>query len=276
MSPCIMGIVNLTPDSFWEGSRHATASEAFQTMERMLDAGAAMIDLGAASSRPGTLMPTMEEEWARLQPVLQPLRRHFPQAAISIDSFHSEIVRRAYDLIGPFTVNDISAGEDDAQMLTTAGALKLPFIAMHKRGRPDEMTGLTDYSDLAGELRQYFTQIQTQARAVGIPELIIDPGFGFAKTTAQNYELLGRLPELRPLPSPAAPTDALSHPRLLVGISRKSMVYKPLGITPQEALPATTALHLYALQQGVDILRAHDVREAVQALKLYQILSVGL
>ena len=263
-----MGIVNLTPDSFWEGSRHATASEAFQAMEAMLDAGAAMIDIGAASSRPGTLMPTPDEEWARLLPVLQPLRRHFPQAAISIDSFHSEIVRRAYDLIGPFTVNDISAGEDDEQMFACAGSLGLPLIAMHKRGRPDEMAGLTDYSDIVGELRQYFTQALERAQAAGIPELIIDPGFGFAKTVEQNYELLRGLSELRP---PALHPWA-SPPRLLVGISRKSMIYKPLDLTPELALPATTALHLYALQQGADILRVHDVKEAVQALRLYQML----
>jgi len=250
-TPQVMGIVNITPDSFYAKSRQQTVDEMLTTVSRMVEEGAAMVDIGAVSSRPGAVMVSIREEWSRLAPVLGCFRRHFPDIVVSVDTFRSEVVERVFDAIGPFVVNDISAGEDDPRMFGVAARLQLPVVAMHQK----EMCG----TDVVKEVRDFFTSVLHRAREAGLMQIILDPGFGFAKTMEQNYELLSGLSSLFVFP------DVLT----LIGLSRKSMIYKPLGITPDEALPATSALHLYALQQGVDILRVHDVAEARQMIQLH-------
>jgi len=255
----IMGIVNLTPDSFYEASRVRQA-DVMSRIQEMLADGADVIDLGACSTRPGSPQPSLEEEWARLEPALREIRGYSP--LISIDTYRSEIVRRVYDIIGPFIVNDISAGHIDSQMLTTVGQLELPYIAMHMRGTPENMQQFTEYTDIVEDVKAYFREFALRAADAGIKEWILDPGFGFSKTIEQNYELLSRLAELQELGRP-----------ILVGVSRKSMIYKKLGITPEEALPATQVLHHTALERGATWLRVHDVAPAVQTALLYQEIS---
>ena len=273
----IMGILNLTPDSFYAGSR-VPGADALSRARRMWADGADVVDLGACSTRPGAPQPSLEEEWARLEPVLfemagyalfgdsgplplsgggQAPGRDFPP--ISIDTYRAEIVRRAYETIGPFLVNDISAGGMDPEMLETVGRLGLPYVAMHMRGTPENMQGLTDYDDVVEEVLRYFRDFGAKAADAGIREWILDPGFGFAKTVEQNYELLRRLREI---------TQAFNRP-VLVGLSRKSMIYKVLGITPEEAMPATQTLNMLALERGATWLRVHDVAPAVQTARLY-------
>ena len=273
----IMGILNLTPDSFYAGSRVAGA-DVLSRARRMWADGADVVDLGACSTRPGAPQPSLEEEWARLEPVLlemagyalpgdsgplplsgggQAPGREFPP--ISIDTYRAEIVRRAYETIGPFLVNDISAGGMDPEMLETVGRLGLPYVAMHMRGTPETMQGLTDYDDVVEEVLRYFRNFGAKAADAGIREWILDPGFGFAKTVEQNYKLLRRLREI---------TQAFNRP-VLVGLSRKSMIYKVLGITPEEAMPATQTLNMLALERGATWLRVHDVAPAVQTARLY-------
>lgn len=255
----IMGIVNLTDDSYFEQSRCGGTDEVLARVYDMVEEGASIIDIGACSTRPGSVPVGAEEEWRRLAPVLKAVRSEFPDLRISIDSYWSEVVSRSYDLIGDFIVNDISAGEDDPQMLPTVGELGLTYVAMHKRGTPQTMQSLTDYNDIVGDLKAYFNGFAQKALQFEINDWILDPGFGFAKTIDQNYELLSRLGEFSSSGKP-----------ILVGVSRKSMIYKLLNITPQEALPATQVLHLKALQAGADILRVHDVAEAARTVALYR------
>ena len=250
----IMGIVNLTEDSFYAASR-ADVSTALARIRRMQAEGADLVDLGACSTRPGAAQPSLEEEWARLEPVLRQLSA---ESAVSIDTYRSEIVRRAYDLIGPFMVNDISAGALDPSMLETVGELGLPYVAMHMRGTPETMQQQTAYQDIVADVKAYFEAFAARAEAAGIREWLLDPGFGFAKTLEQNYRLLNRLDALTVFGKP-----------ILVGVSRKSMVYKPLGITPEEALPATQVVQFAALEKGATWLRVHDVAEAVRTARLY-------
>lgn len=258
----IMGIVNLTDDSYFPDSRCATASESIERILHLCKEGATIIDIGACSTRPGSDPIGVQEEWRRLEPVLTVIKRDFPHLHISVDTYWSEIVRRAYDLIGSFMVNDISAGEDDSLMLQTVGNLGLEYVAMHKRGTPKTMTGLTDYEDVTREVLNYFEDFSLKASDYGIKGWILDPGFGFAKTIDQNYELLRHLDKFK-----------VSGRKILVGVSRKSMIYRKFDISPEESLPATQVLHLKALQNGADILRVHDVAEAVRTVSLYQMLS---
>jgi dihydropteroate synthase len=202
------------------------------------------------------------EEWRRLEPVLKAFRAAYPHVKISVDTYFSEVVARAYDLIGDFIVNDISAGEDDPRMLPLVGRLGLTYVAMHKRGNPQVMQSLTDYNDILGDLVAYFNLFVQKALRFEIKDWMLDPGFGFAKTMSQNYELLSGLGSLKSFGRP-----------LLVGVSRKSMIYKLLDISPEEALPATQAVHLKALQNGVDVLRVHDVKEALQTVALYRVMG---
>ena len=278
-----MGIVNLNGDSFYAGSR-AAGADAIARARQMWADGADVVDLGACSTRPGSTQPSLEEEWSRLEPVLRSLsvvpstrkadfvlepsknRTSSTQKAdfvleprISIDTYRAEIVRRAYEVIGPFLVNDISAGEMDPEMLSTVGRLGLPYVAMHMRGTPETMQSLTDYDDVVAEVIRYFREFEKKAADAGIREWILDPGFGFAKTIEQNYELLGRLDEVK---------EAFSQ-AILVGLSRKSMIYKVLGITPEEAMPATQVLNFAALERGATWLRVHDVVPAIETAKLY-------
>jgi dihydropteroate synthase len=286
----IMGIVNLTPDSFYAGSR-VQADAALERIQSMREEGADVIDLGACSTRPGSPQPSLEEEWRRLEPVLTeiagkasltntprtqttsfvlgPAKNLTPctrtdnsvlGTSVSIDTYRSEIVRRVYDTIGPFIVNDISTGQMDEKMLETVGRLGLPYVAMHMRGTPETMQSLTDYEDVTRAVIDYFKEFTVKAEEAGIKEWILDPGFGFSKTLPQNYELLERLDEV---------VKAFPEQEMLIGVSRKSMIYKKLGITPDEAMPATQVVQFAALEKGATWLRVHDVAAAVNTAKLY-------
>lgn len=267
-----MGIVNLTDDSFYSASRCMETGTAVSHITKMMEEGASIVDLGACSTRPGATIVDVEEEWRRLEPVLRWIRSSCPEIKVSIDTFRSEIVARAYELIGDFTVNDISAGEDDVSMLDTVGRLKLRYIAMHKRGTPETMQSMTDYGDVVKEVADYFVNFSIKAAEYGIREWVLDPGFGFAKTLEQNYELLRGLGDVYEsvLCRCDGRMDSMAPSGLLVGVSRKSMIYKLLGITPEMSLPATQVIHLYALQQGADILRVHDVSEAFRTVTIWR------
>lgn len=259
----IMGIVNLTDDSYFSASRCASPSQAVTLASRMIEEGATILDFGACSTRPGAEAVGAEEEWRRLRSALEAVRKEFPDVRISVDTYWSDVVRKAYDAIGDFIVNDISSGEDDPQMLPLVGRLGLPYVAMHKRGTPQTMQSMTDYEDVTSEVADYFSDFSDRAGQSGVRDWILDPGFGFAKTLEQNYQLMRDLSRFKAF-SPSR--------KLLVGVSRKSMVYRLLGITPEESLPATQVLHLHALQNGADILRVHDVEQAVQTVSLYRML----
>lgn len=258
----IMGIVNVNDDSFFEGSRARELETALGRIGSMLEDGATIIDLGACSTRPGSVAIGAEEEWRRLEPILSAVRDSYPGVCISVDTYWSEVVRKTYDLIGEFIVNDISSGQMDEQMLPVVGNHGLKYIAMHMRGTPENMQMLTDYSDVVGDVLTFFKQLSSKLLKNGISDWVVDPGFGFAKTIEQNYEMLSRLEEFQ----------ALGH-RVLVGLSRKSMIYKLLDVLPEDTLSATQTLNFKALQNGADILRVHDVKETVQTLKLYRILG---
>ena len=260
----VMGIVNLTDDSYYAPSRLLGAGREHLVghVGAMVAEGMDILDVGACSTRPGARPVGADVEWTRLQPALEAIREAFPDLEISIDTYWASGVRKAFEAIGPFLVNDISAGEDDPDMLPAVGALGLPYVAMHKRGTPATMLSLTDYDDVVEDVFRYFEMFAERAAAHGISDWILDPGFGFAKTVEQNYRLLADLGRFR----------AFGRP-ILVGLSRKSMIYKPLGITPEEALPATQALHMAALERGASILRVHDVRPARETAALYATLS---
>ncbi len=257
----IMGIVNITPDSFYPGSRNMTPEgrilidKVVERVSEMIGQGADYIDIGACSTRPGSESVDAENEWKRLKAVLRPIREVVPQGVkISIDTFRRDIIARTLDEIGEVTVNDISAGEDDPQMLPEVAAGSLEYIAMHKKGIPSDMQSRCDYeSGVTAAVLAYFREFALKAADFGIRDWILDPGFGFAKTVEQNYELLDHLADFSVFGRP-----------VLVGISRKSMIYKPLGLTPEapEVLARTTELHRRAIAAGASILRVHDVSEA--------------
>lgn len=263
----VMGIVNLTDDSYFSESRCDGVQAALDRISALVDEGADIIDIGACSTRPGAQPVGADEEWRRLAPVLSAVKERFPQVAISIDTYWASVVEKAYELIGSFIVNDISAGEDDPQMLPTVGRLGLTYVAMHKRGDSMTMTTLTDYQDVVDDIVKYFDEFSVRAENAGISEWILDPGFGFAKTLGQNYEIMKRLSAFENV------RTACGKPRILVGISRKSMIYKFFNISPEEALPQTQVLHLVALQNGADILRVHDVAEARRTIDAYRLIS---
>ena len=246
-----MAILNLTPDSFYSTSRHASYAEVRESVEAAVRGGATIVDLGGYSSRPGAAEVSVHEEWQRVEMGLRAVRDADVEVVVSIDTFRSEVVRRAYEGYGAFIVNDISAGEADEAMVGVVAELDLPYVAMHMRGTPETMQSMTDYAD--GVVRgvvDYFRERVTMLEAAGISKdsIILDPGFGFAKTAEQNFELLAGLGELR----------ALGYP-LLVGVSRKSMIYRTLGITPEESLSGSLALAWEALRGGDAIVRVHDV-----------------
>ena len=257
-----MTIVNVTPDSFYDGSRTFTEEEIERHVERAIEQGTDMLDVGGYSSRPNADEVSVEEEIARVRRAMRVIRRVYPEMVVSIDTFRAEVVRRTVAEWGDCIVNDISAGELDPQMITTVAELGLPYVAMHMRGTPATMQSMTDYDDIVEEVHQYFAQRLDTLRKAGIEDVVIDPGFGFAKTLEQNYQLMNGLGRLSDLGAP-----------ILVGISRKSMIYNLLGYTPAEALNGTTALHLEALRQGAKILRVHDTREAVEVVKIYNQLN---
>ncbi len=259
--PRVMGILNLTPDSFYDGGRYRDERTILAQTERMLMEGACFIDAGAYSSRPGADHISEGEELKRILPVVELLLKNFPDILISIDTFRSEVARQCLSA-GAALINDISAGYLDPSMMETVARARVPYIMMHMKGNPQTMKEKNTYEDLIGDIRFYFSERLATARALGIHDLIIDPGFGFAKNIAQNYELLRNLDLFNTFGVP-----------VLAGLSRKSMIYKVLGITPSEALNGTTALHVVALQAGASMLRVHDVREAVECISLFEKLS---
>lgn len=255
-SPKVMGILNLTPDSFYDGGRKKTESDFLGHAAKMLEEGASFIDVGAYSSRPGAVDISEKEELDRIIPVVKALMKEFPEALLSIDTFRSEVARQCVEA-GAAIINDISGGNLDDKMLKCVAELQVPYILMHMRGTPKNMKELTDYDDLVQDMLYYFSEKIASARALGINDLIIDPGFGFSKNIAQNFELMSKLELFQNLDLP-----------ILSGISRKSMIYKSFGSTPDEALNGTTVLNTISLMKGAQLLRVHDVKEAMECVQL--------
>ena len=264
----VMAIINVTPDSFYGASRRSSADEVRCAVELAVADGATIVDIGGYSSRPGAAEVDTEEEWRRVRMGLQAVADASVDVVVSIDTFRSDVVRRAYEEFGEFIVNDISAGEIDGHMVGEVARLALPYVAMHMRGLPQTMQTMTDYgSGVVREVREYLLGRAEELQRAGIAheKIILDPGFGFAKSVEQNYELFRGLDEIR----------ALGYP-LLVGVSRKSMIYKPLGITSEEALPGSLALAWEALATGAAILRVHDVaatRQILEVRKYYNLMQ---
>ncbi|MDD2436984.1 MAG: dihydropteroate synthase [Massilibacteroides sp.] len=256
-TPVIMGILNVTPDSFFLGSRKKTEKEIDERVQEILSGGGTIIDLGGYSSRPDAAFVDEQEEMKRLTVALELLNRYYPDAILSVDTFRSEIARRCVEDYGVAVVNDISGGELDPKMFETVARLQVPYILMHMKGTPQTMQQHTDYTDLIGEMQLYFASRVRKLHLLGVNDIILDPGFGFSKTVDQNYRLMRHLKDF-----------ALLNLPLLVGISRKSMIYKFLETTPEESLNGTTVLNTIALLNGADILRVHDVKEAVEVVCL--------
>lgn len=259
--PQVMAILNVTPDSFFAGSRMPDASHVERRVREAVAEGASIIDVGGYSSRPGADEVPPEEEWRRVELGVEAVRRLAPGMAVSVDTFRSEVAARAIERFGPLIINDISAGELDPAMPSVVAGAGVPYIAMHMKGDPKTMQSLTDYKrDITAEVVAYFEARVAALLAAGIARehLVLDPGFGFAKTTEQNYELLAGLHRL----------CALGYP-VLAGLSRKSMIYRVLGVTPAQSLAGTVALGWECLRQGAAILRVHDVREAVDTVRIF-------
>lgn len=257
--PCVMGILNITPDSFYAGSRMQTEAEIAARAQQILDEGARIIDIGAYSSRSNAENVSPREEMERLRMGLEILRKTQPGAVISVDTFRADVARMCVEEYGVAIINDIAAGEMDADMFRTVVELNVPYIMMHMQGTPQNMQQHPHYDNLLKEVFLYFAQKVQQLRDLGMKDIILDPGFGFGKTVEHNYELLAHLEEFRVFELP-----------LLVGISRKSMIYRLLGNTPQDALNGTTVLDTICLLKGADILRVHDVREAVETVTIVE------
>ena len=254
-TPKVMGILNITPDSFYAQSR-TTPTEVLHKAEQMLEEGATFVDIGGYSSRPNAQEVSPQEELQRVVPVVEALVKHFPDIRISVDTFRAEVARESLEA-GACIINDISAGQIDPAIWEVVAHYQVPYIAMHMRGTPQTMQTYTEYDKLTKDILYYFSQIKDKARQLRINDLIVDPGFGFSKTLAQNYELMQQLALFKALECP-----------ILVGISRKSMIYKLLDTTPEAALNGTTVLNTFALLHGADILRVHDVKEAVECVKI--------
>lgn len=260
--PLVMGILNVTPDSFYEGSRKQTETDIRNRIEEILQEGGRIIDLGGYSSRPDAQDVSPEEEMERLCLALRILRDEYPKAMVSVDTFRADIARRCVEEYGAAIINDISGGELDAAMFPTIADLHIPYIIMHMRGTPKTMQQHCDYQNLTADILLYFSKKIEQLHLMGVNDVIIDPGFGFSKTLEQNYELMRHLADF-----------SLFEKPLLVGISRKSMIYRLLGGTPAESLNGTTVLNTYALLNGANILRVHDVKAAVEAVRIFKQLS---
>lgn len=261
-SPCVMSIINITPDSFWSGSRSRTEGEILKSVEKAIEEGASILDIGGYSTRPGANEVTEEEEIERVVSALKMIKASFGEITIpvSVDTFRNSVVESVLDSWGAVIVNDISAGDDDPKMLSLVGQNKLPYIAMHKKGTPKTMNSLTTYErDIVSDILGYFSAKVSEIKSFGIDDLILDIGFGFAKDNAQNLELIRRYSEFSVMGLPT-----------LAGISRKRMIWQSLGIEIAEALNGTTALHWELLRSGASILRAHDTKEAVEMVKLYK------
>ena len=257
----VMAILNITPDSFFDGGQHDSIEKALAKADEMILAGADIIDIGGYSSRPNAIDISTEEEIARVEPVICAIRKKYPDILLSIDTFRAAVAQRAIDC-GVDIVNDISGGKADPQMFDVVAKAQVPYCMMHMKGTPQNMLQQTTYKDLIGDIIQFFVEQITLARKKGVRDIILDPGLGFAKTRAQNFELLHKLPVFNLFELP-----------VLVGLSRKSMIYKTLEIEPEQALNGTTALHTVALLNGANILRVHDVIEAKQVIALLKNLS---
>ena len=258
-SPCVMGILNVTPDSFYAGSRMQTEIDITHRIEQIVGEGAGIIDVGAYSSRPNAENVSPAEEMERLRMGLGILRKVRPDAVVSVDTFRADVARMCVEEYGVAIINDIAAGEMDGDMFRTVADLNVPYIMMHMQGTPQNMQQNPHYDNLLKEVFMYFARKVQQLRDLGVKDIILDPGFGFGKTVEHNYELLAHLEEFRIFELP-----------LLAGVSRKSMLYRLLGTTPQEALNGTTVLDTICLLKGADILRVHDVREAVETVKIVE------
>ncbi|HLP64930.1 dihydropteroate synthase [Flavobacterium sp.] len=257
-TPKVMGIVNITPNSFYDGGKLSDEKSTLLQVEKMLSDGATFIDVGGYSSKPNAEFVSEEEELQRVIPIIQSMVKEFPKALLSIDTFRSQVAKHSVEN-GVAIVNDISAGSLDENMMRTVAQLRVPYIMMHMKGTPKTMQSLAHYDDLVKEILFYFSEKIAQARSFGISDVIVDPGFGFAKTLEQNFELLNKLELFEMLNLP-----------LLVGVSRKSMIYKTLSTDAEHALNGTTSLNTISLMKGAKILRVHDVKEAVECVQLYQ------
>lgn len=260
--PVVMGILNVTPDSFYSGSRKQSEKDIIEQAARILNEGAAIIDIGGQSTNPKSQLLSADEELERLRFALSIINREFLDAVISVDTFYSKVAQVCVEEYGIAIINDISGGELDEDMFDTVARLNVPYILMHMRGTPQTMNSLNEYSDMIQEIFYYFSEKVAKLHLLGVKDIIIDPGFGFSKVGEQNYELLATLRGFKIFDLP-----------LLVGISRKRMIYNLLGINPEESLNGTTVLNTFAIQNGADILRVHDVKEAVQAIKIVEELN---
>ena len=256
-TPVVMGILNVTPDSFYAASRQRGETDIERRIETILSEGGAWIDVGGYSSRPDAEDVSPEEEMRRLEPALRLLRDRYPEVPVSLDTFRAEVARWGVEEYGVALINDISGGELDEAMFRTVARLRVPYLLMHMRGTPRTMQRHTDYADLMEEVMLYFARKVRELRLLGVNDIILDPGFGFSKTLEQNYRLMSHLEEFAVFELP-----------LLVGVSRKSMIYRLLDATPEESLNGTTVLNTFALLHGADILRVHDVRQAVEAVRI--------
>lgn len=257
--PLIMGILNVTPDSFYDGGKYAKADLAFEHVQLMIAQGADIIDIGACSTRPGADLLNTETELERLFPIISIIRAHYPDIILSVDTFRSEVVEHIVDRFGDVIVNDISGGQLDNKMFETVARLKVPYVLMHMQGNPQNMQQNPVYKNVTKEVIKYLSEGVYRLHELGICDVIIDPGFGFGKNLDHNYELFNHLDAFRFFELP-----------LLVGISRKSMIYKLLNNTPETSLNGTTVLNTLALQAGASILRVHDVAAAVEAIAIYE------
>lgn len=260
--PKVMGILNVTPNSFFDGGKYKNEHEIISQVDKMLSEGATFIDIGAYSSKPSAEFVTEQEEIDRIVPAIELILKHFPETLLSIDTFRAAVAKASIES-GAAIINDIAAGELDDKMFDVIAKYNVPYIMMHMRGNPQTMQSLTQYEDIVKEMLFYFSEKVRKARSVGINDLILDPGFGFAKTTDQNYEVLQKMELFNVLELP-----------VLAGVSRKSMIYKTLGNTAQEALNGTTVINTIALTKGAKILRVHDVKEAVECVTLMN--KIGL
>ena len=254
--PKIMGILNITPDSFYDGGRYNSKEKIQRQIEKMIISGADIVDVGGYSSRPGAKDISIEEELNRVIPVIEIIKKKFPKTIVSIDTFRSRVASEAI-ISGADIVNDISGGNLDSNMFETVSKHKVPYILMHMRGNPENMMSKTNYENVTKDVCKYFSQRINKAHSCGINDIIIDPGFGFSKTTQQNYDLLNNLEFFKEFQRP-----------IIIGISRKSMIYKTLNTTPDKALNGSSVLHTISLMKGANILRTHDVKEAVECVKI--------
>ncbi|MDR3094444.1 MAG: dihydropteroate synthase [Bacteroidales bacterium] len=257
--PIVMGILNITPDSFYDGGKYRSETEVIARCAAMLEEGATIIDVGAVSTRPGSAQATAAEEEQRLTDALSAIRKEFPDVLLSLDTYRADIARKMVHLFGVDIINDISAGTIDGTMFETVASLNVPYILMHIQGTPENMQNHPTYNHLMGEVIAFFREKMTRLRSLGVKDIILDPGFGFGKTMEHNYELLNQLQQLD-----------IFDCAVLAAASRKSMIYKLLDIDPTQALNGTTVINTLALLNGADILRVHDVKEAVECIRIFQ------